>query len=150
MSRGILIASCAALLFTAGAVRADDLVWWTDFEKAREVARAERKMILVDFTGSDWCGWCMKLVDEVFCQPEFADYAARHLVLLEVDFPKRKAQSKEQKEANRALRQRFAVKGYPTVLLLDDRGEVVLRTGYEPGGAPAFVKRLEAARRSRR
>ncbi len=61
--------------------------WLTDLRIAKERARQEKKAILLNFTGSDWCGWCKKLDAEVFSQKEFKDYAAKHLVLVEVDFP---------------------------------------------------------------
>ena len=67
-----------------------ELQWLTDTKTALEKARQENKAVLLDFTGSDWCGWCMKLKSEVFDQPEFAQFAQANLVLVEVDFPKRK------------------------------------------------------------
>ncbi len=67
--------------------------WLSDYKKAQQEAKANNKLVLLDFTGSDWCGWCMKLNKEVFSQPQFKDYASKALVLLEVDFPRQKAQS---------------------------------------------------------
>jgi thiol-disulfide isomerase/thioredoxin len=61
--------------------------WLDDLEKAKTQAKAENKKILLDFTGSDWCGWCKKLDKEVFSQQAWKEYAAKHLVLVEVDFP---------------------------------------------------------------
>jgi len=116
--------------------------WLTNFSKAQSQARSEKKALLVDFTGSDWCGWCIRLQREVFSKPEFDEYARKNLVLVEVDFPKRKAQSDAQLRANRALAQRFSVEGYPTLVVLDSSGKEMGRLGYEPGGTKPFLARL--------
>ncbi len=116
--------------------------WLTDFPKAQSQARSEKKAMLVDFTGSDWCGWCIRLQREVFSKPEFDEYARKNLVLVEVDFPKRKAQSDALLRANRALAQRFSVEGYPTLVVLDSAGKELGRLGYEPGGPKPFLARL--------
>src|SRR5256885_17104543 len=88
-------------------VRGEDLKWLTDLPKAQEQAKAEKKLVMLDFTGSDWCGWCIKLHKEVFSQPEFSDYAKKNLVLVEVDFPRSKPQSEAQKKANQALQAKY-------------------------------------------
>src|SRR5687767_6717334 len=89
--------------------------WDDDYEKALAKAKAENKMVLLDFTGSDWCGWCIKLDKEVFSKKEFKDYAKENLVLVEVDFPQGKNQSKKLKEQNAKLKQEFGVRGFPTI-----------------------------------
>lgn len=116
--------------------------WLTDLSKAQSQARSEKKAMLLDFTGSDWCGWCIRLQREVFSKPEFDEYARKNLVLVEVDFPKRKAQSDAQLRANRALAQRFSVEGYPTLVVLDSSGKELGRLGYEPGGTKPFLAKL--------
>ena len=116
--------------------------WLTDFTKAQSQARTEKKAMLLNFTGSDWCGWCIRLQREVFSKPEFDEYARKNLVLVEVDFPKRKAQSDALLRANRALAQRFSVEGYPTLVVLDSAGKELGRLGYEPGGPKPFLARL--------
>ena len=116
--------------------------WLTDFSKAQSQARSEKKALLLNFTGSDWCGWCIRLQREVFTKPEFDGYARKNLVLVEVDFPKGKAQSDAQLRANRALAQRFSVEGYPTLVVLDSAGKELGRLGYEPGGTKPFLARL--------
>ena len=117
-------------------------MWLTDFSKAQRQARSEKKALLVDFTGSDWCGWCIRLQREVFSKPEFDEYAQKNLVLVEADFPQRKAQSDAQRKANRALAQRFSVEGYPTLVVLDSSGKEMGRLGYETGGTKPFLARL--------
>ena len=118
--------------------------WITDFEDAREIAAADGKYILINFTGSDWCGWCKRLNREVFRQAEFKAFADANLVLLELDFPKWKKQSPALEEANERLRRRYNVRGFPTILLTDASGRVVLSTGYRRGGAGPYVAHLKA------
>lgn len=116
--------------------------WLTSFEEAKRAA-AERKLpILADFSGSDWCGWCIKLDREVFSTSEFKEYARDNLVLLLVDFPSGKEQPEELKNRNRALAEKYEVEGFPTVLLLDPDGKVMARTGYRQGGAAKYVEHL--------
>ena len=93
---------------------AADLTWLTDFSKAKAQAKAEGKLVLIDFTGSDFCPPCIRLAKEVFPTKEFSDYAKQHVVLVEVDFPIKKKQSPELKAANEALAKEFKVDGYPT------------------------------------
>jgi len=118
-------------------------VWLTSMAQAQETAGKENKVIFVDFTGSDWCPWCVRLHDEVLNQPAFKEYAAKNLVLLLVDFPRRKALSKEQKAANNALAQKYGIRGFPTILILDADGNVLAKTGYRRGGASAYVNHLK-------
>ncbi len=118
--------------------------WMTDFEAAKAKAVAEQKPMLLDFTGSDWCGWCIKLDKEVFSQQAFQAYAADSLVLVELDFPRRKAQSDELKAQNEALAQKYNIRGFPTIVVLSPEGELLGRTGYRPGGPEAYVDHLKA------
>ena len=121
--------------------------WQTDLPKAQAQAKAEKKMVMMDFTGSDWCGWCIKLHKEVFSQQEFIDYAKANLVLVEVDFPNRKPQTDELKKANGALQRKYAIKGYPTIIVLDGEGKKVGELGYQKGGPKAFIESLEKIRK---
>src|SRR3954465_4955013 len=107
------------LLFTLSLTRLPAERWGENYEKALEQAKAENKLVLMDFTGSDWCGWCIKLNKEVFSTPEFAEYAKKNLVLVEVDFPNKKPQSAELKKANEALQEKYKIEGYPTVIVLN-------------------------------
>jgi protein disulfide-isomerase len=128
----------------AGASAADGAPagWTVDFGKASARAAAEGRPILVNFTGSDWCVWCLKLRDEVFAQQHFLDFAASSLVLVELDFPRSKELPEGLVAQNRALRERFQVSGYPTVILLNSRGEEIGRLGYMQGGAKTFVREI--------
>lgn len=139
------ITACASVMFVCliSAAFAAEEGWLTDFEQAKKEAAEKNRPILVDFSGSDWCGWCIKLESEVFSKKEFNDFAKDSLVLLQVDFPRRKEQTDEQKHANETLARRYAVQGLPTVLLLDAEGKELARTGYRPGGAENYVKHLK-------
>src|SRR6266436_10212897 len=96
--------------------------WIDDLEKAKAQAKAENKKILLDFTGSDWCGWCMKLDKEVFSQPAFKEYAAKKLVLVEVDFPRKTKLPDATKKQNDSLAQKFKIQGYPTIVITSAGG----------------------------
>ena len=118
--------------------------WETDFEKAREKAKKENKLLLLDFTGSDWCAACKKLKKEVFSTQEFSDYAAKQFVLVEVDFPMVKKLPEAQLKANEALEKRYEVEGYPTVVIADADGKKLgMQEGYPGGGPKAYLKLLE-------
>lgn len=118
--------------------------WYENLDKGIEAAKGEGKKILLFFTGSDWCGWCQKLNSEVFLQKEFARFADYHVVLVRIDFPKRKYQSDEVKNYNRKLAEIFDVNGYPTVFLLNKSGKILGRTGYRDGGPEAYINHLKS------
>ena len=91
-----------------------DLEWHTDLNKAIEISIESEKPLFMFFTGSDWCGWCIRLQKEVFFKPDFVKWAKSNLVLVELDFPRRKKLEESLKQQNENLRQMFAVRGYPT------------------------------------
>jgi len=138
MKKTMLAAVMALAVFTASAGE-----WITDAAKAQEQAKKENKLVLLDFTGSDWCGWCIKLKNEVFDKKEFKEYADKNLVLVEVDFPRKKEQSAEQKKANRELAQKYGIRGYPTIIVLDGAGKQVGELGYMKGGPEPFIAELK-------
>ena len=132
--------------FALADVAAAELNWMTDLPAAQLKAKTGNKMVLLDFTGSDWCGWCIKLKKEVFSTPEFAAYAKDNLILVEVDFPQKKKLSPAQTRANQALAAKYEVEGYPTIIVLNAEGKKVGRLGYQPGGPKAFIAQLERLR----
>ena len=134
----------AALLFgvLARTVRAEEGMWQTDFKAAMAKAKADKKYMLVDFTGSDWCGWCIKLHNEVFDKEPFKTAAPKQYVLVELDYPQQKKQSDELKKQNAELSEKYKIEGYPSVLLMDADGQVIARTGYRPGGPDDYLKHL--------
>jgi protein disulfide-isomerase len=130
----------ALLLSTTTPLRAAELTWQTDFNQAAQEAAQEHKYILLDFTGSDWCPWCIKMDKEVFDGSQFSDFAAKNLVLVKVDFPRKTAQSPAEKSQNEDLAKKYAIEGFPTYVLLDSNGKEVRRqVGYLQGGATAFI-----------
>lgn len=141
MLRHWIVGSAIVALAASGAAAASG--WDEDYDKALERAAKEGKYVLVDFSGSDWCGWCIKLDQEVFSKQAFKDYAKENLVLVLLDFPRQKSQSKSVQERNQALMRKYGVRGFPTVLVLNPKGEVAGRTGYKPGGPEAYVKHLK-------
>lgn len=123
----------------------DNLNWETNLETALQKAKTENKAVLINFTGSDWCVWCKRLSTEVFSKSEFEDYADDNLILVKIDFPQSIEQSAETKFYNRQLAQRFGIQGYPTILLLNSNGNLVLTTGYQPGGPVNYVEHLKSS-----
>jgi thioredoxin-related protein len=122
--------------------------WLHDYKKAQQEATAANKFLLLDFTGSDWCGWCRKFDKEILSQPQFKDYARENLVLLEVDFPRAKPQSVELRKQNLELARQYQVQGFPTIVVLNGNGEKLWQyNGYFPGGPDAFVAELEKLRK---
>jgi protein disulfide-isomerase len=124
-------------------------VWLADLPKALTQAKAEGKSVLLFFHGSDWCPTCMEMQRQVFDSPEFAQYARRALVLVDVDFPEKKTQSDEVKRANLALKARFNFSdelggGYPTLVLLNQAGGTLFQeTGYAGGGPAEVLPKLQ-------
>ncbi|MCP3967593.1 MAG: thioredoxin family protein [Lentisphaerae bacterium] len=136
-----LLISVVALCLGISVMAADG--WMTNMGEAMALAKKTNKPILVDFSGSDWCGWCMKLDREVFSQKVFKEYAKDNLILVIVDFPRSKKQSDQIKKQNSELAKKYNINGFPTVLVLDKDGKILLRTGYRDGGAEKYVKFLK-------
>jgi thiol-disulfide isomerase/thioredoxin len=129
---------------TQTAAHASDLTWGTDFDRALSQARADGKMVLLDFTGSDWCPWCIRFDREVLETGQFAAYAQNKLELVLVDFPRTKPQDDALKQTNHALADRYHVTGYPTFVLVNYAGnELGRQVGYREGGPGAFIAELD-------
>jgi thioredoxin-related protein len=121
-----------------------ELPWQTDLPKALAEAKSENKTVLLDFTGSDWCVWCIKFDQEALATQVFKDYAASNLVLVQLDFPNSKPQSSDLKQANAQLQTQYKVEGFPTFVALNADGkEIGRQEGYSEGGAKAFIAKLE-------
>ncbi len=132
----------AAVAMSAGTFASDG--WETDFEKASAKAKAEGKHILINFSGSDWCGWCIKLEKEVFSKEAFKAYAKENLILVLADTPRDDSkQSSGLKKQNKALKEKFSVSGFPTVIILSPAGKAVAQTGYQAGGPEAYVEHVK-------
>lgn len=131
----LAISACLALL----GGHAADLTWLTNLTKAQERAKTDKKVVLINFTGSDWCGFCIKLDKQVFSTQEFADYAKEHLVLMKADFPRTTQLPEDIKQANAKLKTRYEVRGFPTLVMIDGDGRLLgKKVGYG-GQTPAAV-----------
>lgn len=137
-----------SLLLVLGsfAVEAQELTWETDINKAMTVSNKTKKPMLLFFTGSDWCGWCIRLQKEVLKTPEFAKWAKENVVLVELDYPRRAPQSDAIKAQNAGLQQAFGIQGFPTVWLataIQKDGKPsftgIGNTGYVAGGPSAWL-----------
>jgi len=117
--------------------------WETDFKKASSAAKASGKYMLLDFSGSDWCGWCIRLEKEVFSQDAFKNFAEKNLVCVLVDFPRAKEQAEELKQQNLDLERKYDIKGYPTIIILSPDGKPVAKTGYLQGGPWEYARHLK-------
>ena len=118
----------------------EELAWLTDFEAAKKQAAAEKKPILMFFTGSDWCIWCQRLHEDVLDKPEFKDFSQK-LVLVELDFPQTKQLPDELKKQNAELAEKFKVDGYPCTVVLAADGETKL--GTLSGYSPEYIARIQ-------
>jgi thiol:disulfide interchange protein len=126
---------------TEAVYKAENPGWLVNLDEAYAKSKATGKPILANFTGSDWCGWCFRLRDNVFVKDEFKKWAEENVILLELDFPRRKSIPENIKQQNTSLQQAFQVTGYPTVwvfnLSKDEKTnqfniEKLGRTGYTP------------------
>lgn len=125
----------------------EELTWHTDMSKAADISIKENKPMFLFFTGSDWCGWCIRLQKEVFKTPEFIKWAKENVVLVELDFPRKNNQSEEVKMQNAQLQQQLQVRGYPTVWFVSAtktaEAKVNLNalgsTGYVAGGPKVWI-----------
>ena len=121
----------------------NDTSWHTDLAEAQKAAKKEGKPILMNFSGSDWCGWCIRLDKEVFSKDIFKDYAKKNLVLLTLDFPRKSPQAPELKKQNKGLAQKYKIQGFPTIIVVSAEGKILLHTGYRKGGSAAYVDYLK-------
>jgi len=135
-----------ACIFFATVARGSD--WQTDYEQALATAKAARKCVLLDFTGSDWCGPCIEMNKVVFSQAAFLNFAKANLVLVEIDYPRRKVLSEKVKEQNELLLHQYSIdrSGYPTVILLDPDGKILGQLegygGEQPSDIIAWIEKL--------
>ena len=138
----------AFLTLTSMSIQAqEELTWHTDMSKAADISIKENKPMFLFFTGSDWCGWCIRLQKEVFKTPEFIKWAKDNVVLVELDFPRKNNQTEEIKSQNAQLQQQLQVRGYPTVWFVSAtktaEAKVNLNalgsTGYVAGGPKVWI-----------
>lgn len=137
----------AAIMALFGAAFAGGEGWSHDYAAAKKQAAEAKKDLLLDFTGSDWCGWCIKLNDEVFKHEPFKAGVKDSFVLVELDYPRDKSKlSEETQKQNEELGKKYAVQGYPSILLCDADGKPYAATGYQKGGPEKYVEHLNELR----
>ena len=117
--------------------------WSEDYAQAVATSRATGRPILMNFTGSDWCGYCIRMRHEIFDTGIFASWAKERVVLLECDFPKLQRQSAATAAQNNQLAERYAVEGFPTIVILTAQGDELVRVGYKRGGAAAWITGID-------
>ncbi|WP_298346793.1 thioredoxin family protein [uncultured Algibacter sp.] len=135
------------VLVSASNVAQERLTWYTDINEAMDLAVKENKKMMLFFTGSDWCGWCIKLQNEVFKTSDFEKWS-NDVILVELDFPRRTPQDEKIKGQNRQLQAIFKVRGYPSVYFVSPEklpdGRMNLnnlgKTGYVRGGAEKWLE----------
>jgi thioredoxin-related protein len=139
-------APLAAICICSTALAASE-GWTSDFEAARKQAAEEKKDLLMNFTGSDWCGWCIRLKKEVFDQETFKEKAPENFVLVELDHPQDESLiSDEVRKQNEELSKKYGIEGFPTLVLADAAGRPYATTGYREGGPEAYLKHLAELR----
>ena len=142
----LAVLTCAAMAFLAIPVKIaeaasqSDALWLTNYQQALAQAAKEKKRVLMNFTGSDWCPYCVQMDKEVLNRPEFIEFAKNNLVLVKLDFPRRKKLPPEEHEQNKSLGQHFGIEGFPTYVLVDPTGKEIKRqVGYLEGGPKSFI-----------
>ncbi|MBL4706417.1 MAG: thioredoxin family protein [Flavobacteriales bacterium] len=135
------------ILFMSFSMESSEIKWNNNFESSKALAKAEKKMILMSFQGSDWCANCMRLEKELFESEQFASFSAKYLVLLKLDFPMRKKNllPKEQAKHNEALAERYNPKGeFPKVILMDSEGKVLGNLKHPLTSAEAYITNIKS------
>lgn len=143
MNKLLIIVAIFSFGLTA---QSQENVWHTDLTKAMSISEKSKKPIMMFFTGSDWCGWCIRLQKEVFNTPSFRDWANKNVVLLELDFPRRTPITPELQKQNSELQSFFNVRGYPTIWITKANKkenqisfEQLGSTGYVSGGPEVWI-----------
>lgn len=115
----------------------------TDFSAAQSIAKSKNLPIMLVFSGSDWCGWCIKLDREVFSTPVFKKWADKNIVSVLIDSPRKIQLPPELKKQNAELKAKYGVRGFPTVYIVNADGKVIGKTGYVKGGPKKYIANLQ-------
>jgi protein disulfide-isomerase len=147
--KNLILATAVALGFGAILSAQAESPWLTDYKKAQEQAKSSNKLLLLEFTGSDWCPPCRMLQRDVLSTQEFQDYASKNFVLVELDFPRAKVQAPEVAEQNQMLARRWGIQVFPSIIILDSQGKKIGELlGYDPGaGRTEYIASLEKLRK---
>lgn len=143
MRKFSVLSLALCLLFLTSSAFANEKGWLTSWDEASRQSKVTGKPILMNFTGSDWCGWCIKLKDEVFKTPQFQSWAAKKVVLLELDFPRKTKLDAKTKAQNEKLAQKYGIQGFPTIVFANFKGDQLGTAGYAEGGPAAWTKMAE-------
>ena len=145
---GICVCLCSLVAVAFGAKLSKSVPkgWSEDFAAASETAKKEGKLMLLAFSGSDWCGWCVKMEKEIYAQKKFIAEAKKKFVLVMIDSPRNKEiLTKLAKKQNPELVKKYGIHGYPSTVIVRPSGEVVKRFGgYQKGGIEPFLEALNA------
>lgn len=147
----IILLSIFSLFLLTSFSQEKNSMWLTNIDQAIAQSMETEKPIMLFFTGSDWCGWCKRLVKEVFDQKEFKDWAKDKIIPVELDFPRRTKLDENLVAQNRQLQRLFAVQGYPTIWLVRPQYqeenkvnfEKLGKTGYVRGGVSNWIQSAE-------
>lgn len=149
MLNKFLFTLCAALSLVSYKVYSDSQIgtasikWQTNYEQAVQESNTTSRPLILFFTGSDWCGWCNKLDEEAFETTAFAEAAGNKFVFVKLDFPLYSPQNPQLKTQNKQLQQKFDVRSFPTVIIVDPKqNQQIGITGYRPGGGQSFADHL--------
>ena len=141
MKISILKTLLLSLLVLTASASAETGNWHTSWDKASAESKRTGKPILMDFTGSDWCGWCIKLKSEVFDTKAFKTWAKKNVVLLELDFPRGTKLPEKIQEQNKELAQKYQVRGFPTIIFAKANGDKIGQYGYDKGGPEVWTRK---------
>lgn len=137
----LLIAFCLATLVSG--IEASSIQWMTNYDQALQAGKQSSKPLVLLFTGSDWCTWCIKLEKESLDTSEFADAAGDKFIFVKLDFPRSTLSNVGTSSQNNALRERFKVMGFPTVVIVDPVADKkIASTGYKAGGGRQYAQHL--------
>lgn len=122
----------AGVALAAAALLAGE--WTQDFEAAKKISKEKNLPMMLDFTGSDWCGWCKLMDRKVFAEKAWDDWAKTNVVCVTIDFPRDGSKiTAETRKQNEALAERFGIRGFPTFVVLAAGGEKELGRAHCPG-----------------
>lgn len=128
--------------FIHSSANAAGVTWHTNYEEAVNQSKEKSKPMILFFTGSDWCTWCNKLEEEALNTPDFADQANDKYIFVKLDYPMQKKLSTALIEQNKQLQEKFDIRSFPTVILLDANQQQIGITGYRPGGGKPYADHL--------
>lgn len=138
----ILLMFTASLSVNAADNRTGRIKWLTNYDEAVQLSSKTSKPIILFFTGSDWCSWCMKLEDEALNTAEFADAAGEKFIFVKLDFPINRPLPADLTQQNKRLQKQFSVNGYPTIVVIDSQQHQIGTSGYRPGGGKQYAQQL--------